>query len=138
MEQCVRGGALSLKRVCVLVCLCLSICLMDSSAFPCLSAFRPISSQSFHFPGSIFTVSPESRIWKWGMAVSMTVTRELAFSLPRYLVPSQTYCVSIHTMKLVAQLQRLSLFSLAPGTVQQHLRTALIPAMTVSAVVASA
>lgn len=108
----VSEGALSMRRVCahmhvcmcVLTCVCLSVCQMDSSAFPCLSSFLPISSQSSSFLDSILTASPIQGVWEWVLLFHWLSPRP-AFSLPRYLSP-EPYCLS-SPHEAVAQLQWL-------------------------------
>lgn len=65
-RACVRmyegeRGACECERACVCACACLSVCEMDSSAFPCLSSFLPTSSQSSNFLDSIPSASPKPR-----------------------------------------------------------------------------
>lgn len=84
---------------CVCVCVyvrahvheCMLVCQMDSIAFPCLSSFLPIFSQSSSFLDSILTASPSQGVWEWAPGHT---------SLPA----PHHYCLSIHPTKL-AQLQ---------------------------------
>ena len=87
---------------------CMLVCQMDSSAFPCLSSFLPISSQSSSFLDSMLTASPSQGVWEWADTVPLGLPR-LGFSLLRHLdqhLPTHPhpYCLSIHPTKLT-QLQ---------------------------------
>lgn len=101
-------GCLRASTCVTCVCVGSSACLVDSSAFPCLSlsSFLLISSQSSSFLASILLPPLSQGVWEQGDTVSLAISRKSTFPFPKQLDPRAL--VSVHPChKIVAWLQGL-------------------------------
>lgn len=115
MEPCVTGNSEYAEGVRVCACVCLSVCEMDSSAFPCLSSSLPTSYQSYSFLDSITYCLLQAKGSGSGVILfHWLFPRRSGLSLPRYLVctpapplPPALVSISPSTHNIIVQLQWL-------------------------------